>query len=163
MTRLKLGERLCEIESRLSTHPGGRFNRPKPVIDLPHEVAVGLSTRNKGAAITFAADQGYIAIHEPLAGKGLGTGLVFDPSSAIRTERLPATDKSGNQEQALVFLRPDNDGVIRYRTGFAWAADGEIQSAEEWINYLARQANPLFLQRPCKADPDYLGGEGLAC
>jgi unsaturated rhamnogalacturonyl hydrolase len=140
VTRLKLGERLCEIESRFSTRPGGRFNRPTPAVALPHEVAVGLSTQNKGAAITFAADQGYIAIHEPLAGKGLGTGVVFNPSSAIRTDRLPASGK--NPEQALVFLRPDKNGVIRYRTGFAWAADGEIQSAGEWLEYLARQAKP---------------------
>ena len=42
-------------------------------------------------------------------------------------------------EQALVIVRPDDNGRVSYRTGFAWAADGEITTEAAWLDYLKSQ------------------------
>jgi hypothetical protein len=141
VTRLRLGERLCDITSTFSTQPNQRFRNKKPGIKLPHEVAIGVNTQDKGAKMTLDAEQGIIAVYEPLAGKGLGTGVLVDPATVIRTTRLPATDKLGKNEHALVVVRSDDNGTVAYRAGFAWAGDGEITSEAAWLAYL-KSTNP---------------------
>jgi hypothetical protein len=134
-TRLSLGQRLFEVSSVFSLK-----GEKKSDATLPYEIAIGVVTQNKGAAITLAPESGIIAVHEPLAGKGLGTGVIVDPRSVIRTETLPATDKERKHEQAVVFVRPDEKGRIVYRAGFAWAGDGEITTHAQWLDYLKQQA-----------------------
>ena len=136
VTRLRLGERLCDITSTFSIQPGQRFRNKKTGVKLPYEVAIGLNTQNKGASITLDGDQGIVAVHEQLAGKGLGTGVIADPKTVVRTARLPATDKLGKNEHALVIVRPDDQGRISYRSGFAWAGDGDITTEADWLDYL---------------------------
>ncbi|MGL4399358.1 MAG: glycoside hydrolase family 88 protein, partial [Luteolibacter sp.] len=136
VTRLRLGERLSEITSTFSTQPNQRFRNQKTGVELPYEIAIGLNTQNKGASITLDKDSGIIAVYEPLAEKGLGTGLQVDPAAVIRTTRLPATDKLEKNEHALVFVRPDAQGRISYRAGFAWAGDGDIHTETAWLDYL---------------------------
>jgi rhamnogalacturonyl hydrolase YesR len=136
ITLLRLGERLCDITSTFSIQPGQRFRSKKTGVRLPYEVAIGLNTQNKGASVTLDGDHGIIAVHELLAGKGIGTGVIADPTSVVRTTRLPATDKLGKNEHALVIVRPDDQGRISYRSGFAWAGDGEITSEADWLGYL---------------------------
>ena len=140
VTRLRLGERLCEITSTFSIQPNQRFRNKKPGFKLPHEVAIGVNTQDKGAEMTLAGDKGLIAVYEPLAGKGLGTGVLVDPATVVRTTRLPATDKLGKNEQALVIVRPDDQGRVSYRCGFAWAGDGDITSSSAWLEYLGSKA-----------------------
>jgi hypothetical protein len=142
VTRLRVGQRLCEITSTFSNQPNQRFRNRKPGIKLPYEVAVGLSSQAKGASITLLGDKGIVAIHEPIAGKGLGTGVVVSPKSVVRTLRLPATDKEGNMEQAMLILRQDDQGRVSYRAGFAWAGDGEISSEAGWLDYLKLHSTP---------------------
>ncbi|MCU0749104.1 MAG: glycoside hydrolase family 88 protein [Akkermansiaceae bacterium] len=139
-TRLRLGERLCEITSTFSTQPNQRFRNVKPGTALPHELAIGLTTQNKGASVTLKGDAGMIATYEKLAGKGFGTGLIVDPASVVRTVRLPASDKDGNMEEVLLIVKPDAQGRISYRAGFAWAADGEITTEAGWLDYLNKIA-----------------------
>lgn len=136
VTRLRLGERLCDITSTFSIQPGQRFRNKKTGVKLPYEVAIGLNTQNKDASITLDGDQGIVAVHEQLAGKGLGTGVIADPKTVVRTARLPATDKLGKNEHALVIVRPDDQGRISYRSGFAWAGDGDITTEADWLDYL---------------------------
>jgi hypothetical protein len=81
-----------------------------------------------------------IATYEKLAGKGFGTGLIVDPASVVRTVRLPASDKDGNMEEVLLIVKPDAQGRISYRAGFAWAADGEITTEAGWLDYLNKIA-----------------------
>ncbi|MGL5018708.1 MAG: DUF4861 family protein, partial [Luteolibacter sp.] len=140
VTRLHLGERLSEITSTFSTQPNQRFRNQKSGVKLPYEVGIGLSTQNKGASMTFDQEKGIIAIYEPLAGKGFGTGILVDPATVVRTTRLPATDKPGKHEQALVIVRPDDQGRVSYRTGFAWAGDGEIETETAWLEDLKSKA-----------------------
>ncbi|MEY3898067.1 MAG: Unsaturated rhamnogalacturonyl hydrolase YteR [Verrucomicrobiota bacterium] len=140
VTRLRLGERLSEITSTFSTNPNQRFRNRKPGMKLPYEIAIGLNTQNKGASMTIDKDKGIIAVVEPLAGKSLGTGVLVDPSTVVITTRLPATDKEGKNEHALVIVRPDDQGRVTYRAGFAWAGAEEITDAAAWLRYLESQA-----------------------
>jgi hypothetical protein len=106
---------------------------------MPYEVASGLNSQDKGASMTLDAEKGIIAVYEPLAGSGFGTGVIVDPATVVRTARLPATDKDGKMEQALVIVRPDAQGRVSYRAGFAWGADGEIKDEKTWLEYLKSQ------------------------
>jgi len=112
----------------------------KPILDLPHEVAVGLVTQDKGAQIKFASETGYAAVYESFNGQGLGTGVVLSPAHILRTTELPAADKEGKNAQAIVFTRPDANGHVIYRAGFAWAGDGDITTPGQWLKYLQQQA-----------------------
>jgi hypothetical protein len=67
--------------------------------------------------------------------------VLVDPATVIRTTRLPATDKLGKNEHALVVVRSDDNGTVAYRAGFAWAGDGEITSEAAWLAYL-KSTNP---------------------
>lgn len=142
VTRLRLGERLCEITATFSTQPNQRFRNVKPGIKMPHEVAIGLNTQDKAASVTFRGESGMIAIYEKLAGERFGTGVIANPASVVRTTRLPATDKDGKMEQALLIVKPDEQGKVFYRAGFAWAADKEITSEAGWLDYLQRVVAP---------------------
>lgn len=140
VTRLRLGERLFDVTSTFSTQPNQRFRNKKSGVKLPHAVAIGLNTQNKGASITLDDEKGMIAMYEPLAEKGLGTAVLVDPATVIRTTRLPATDEAGTNEQALIIVRPDEQGRVSYRSGFAWAGDGEITTENAWMQYLQSKA-----------------------
>jgi len=137
VTRLRLGERLFEVDTLFSNSAG---RGAKPILDLPHEVAVGLVTQDKGAQIKFASETGYAAVYESFNGQGLGTGVVLSPAHILRTTELPAADKEGKNAQAVVFTRPDGNGHVIYRAGFAWAGDGDITTPEQWLKYLQQQA-----------------------
>jgi unsaturated rhamnogalacturonyl hydrolase len=139
ITRLRLGERLCDITSTFSIQPNPRFRTKIKGVELPYDVAIGLNTQNKGASVTLDGAQGIIAVVEPLAGKSLATGVRVNPSTVIRTIRLPASDKLGKNEQAIVIVRPGEEGRVSYRTGFAWAGDGEITAEAAWLSYLKSQ------------------------
>ena len=137
LTRLRLGERLSEIVSFFSHDPR---RHAKPITDFPHIIAIGLVTQNTGATLTLEPLVGYMAVYEAFDGTGLGTGLVINPSTVLRMGKLPANDKAKKNDHAVVFARPDKQGKVVYRAGFAWAADGEITTSEQWIHYLKQQA-----------------------
>jgi rhamnogalacturonyl hydrolase YesR len=139
VTRLRLGERLADITSTFSTQPGKRFRNRTAGMKMPYEVAIGLNSQDKGASMTLDGETGLIAVYEPLAGSGFGTGVIVDPATVSRTARLAATDKDGKLEQALVIVRPDAQGRVAYRSGFAWGADGEITTETAWLDYLKSQ------------------------
>ena len=136
VTRLRLGERLGETTSIFSIQPNQRFRNAKKGIPIPYEVAIGLITQDKGASMTLDGENGIIAVYESFAGSSLGTGVVVDPKSVIRTHRLPAADKDGKNEHALAIVRLDDQGRVSYRSGFAWAGDGEITTEQAWLDYL---------------------------
>jgi rhamnogalacturonyl hydrolase YesR len=132
-TRLRLGERLFEVEAFFASTAA---RRAKPLEKLPHEVAIGLVTQNAGAGFTLNQSAGILAVYEPLDGKGLGTGVVLEPARVLRMSQLPAAAPAGKHAHAVVFTRPDARGQVTYRAGFAWAGDGEITTPEQWLAYL---------------------------
>ena len=141
VTRLRLGERLSDITSTFSTTPNQRFKNPNAGIKLPYEIAIGLNTQDQAASMTLDGGNGILAVYEPLAGNNFGTGVLVDPASVVRTARLAATDKPGKNAHALIIVRPDDQGRIAYRSGFAWAADGDITTEQAWLNYLKSKAS----------------------
>jgi unsaturated rhamnogalacturonyl hydrolase len=140
VTRLRLGERLSDITSTFSTQPNQRFRNRKVGMKLPYEIAIGLNSQDKGASMTLEDEKGRIAIYEALAEKGLGTGVLVNPATVVRTARLPATDRDRKNAHALVIVRPDDQGRVSYRSGFAWAGDGEVATAAAWLQYLESDA-----------------------
>ena len=139
VTRLRMGERLCDITSVFSNQPNQRFRNRKAGAGIPHELAIGLTAQSKDASITLDAAKGIAAIHGPFAGSTLGTGIVVNPASVVRTERVPASGKDSPGEQAMLIVRADDSGRISYRCGFAWGADGEIATKQAWLDYLQSQ------------------------
>jgi hypothetical protein len=137
LTRLHFGERLFEVSSFFTSSAA---RSAKPIEGFPYEVAIGLVTQNRGAQIKFDPEHGFASVYEPLDGKGLGTGVILPKAQFLRSVELPAADKAGKNAQAIIITRPDSDGRVHYRAGFAWAGDGDIISAEQWLNYLAKQA-----------------------
>ena len=136
ITRLRLGERFSEIETFFS-HTTGRG--AKPMENFPHEVAIGIVTQNKGAEIKFLPEQGVMSVYEQFDGKGLGTGVILPQKLFLRSVELPAADKAGKNAQAIIVTRPNRDGRVIYRAGFAWAGDGEITTPEQWLNHLKHE------------------------
>jgi rhamnogalacturonyl hydrolase YesR len=136
VTRLRKGERLVDITSTFSNQPGQRFRNRKPGVGIPQEVAIGLTAQSKDASVTLDAAKGIAAIHGPFAGSTLGTGIVVDPASVVRTEQVPASGKDSPGAQVMLVVRPDAQGRVSYRAGFAWGADGDITSGKAWLDYL---------------------------
>ena len=131
---LRVQKRVCHALARRARQ------RAQPIKDFSHEIGIGLNTQDKGAETTLAADRGFIAVYEPLEGKNLGTAVLVDPPGIIRTGQLPATDKARKNEQILIFTRPNDSGEVKWRSGFAWAGDGEITTSAQWLEFLAKQA-----------------------
>jgi hypothetical protein len=136
LTRLRLHERLSEVESLFSTDMN--YKSAKPMADFPYEIAIGLVTQNAGAHLTLEPAAGLMAVYEDFNGLGLGTGVLLDSANSVRMDRLPAMDPDKAHEHALAIVKIDAKGRLRYRTGFAWAGDGEITTAAAWLDYLRR-------------------------
>jgi len=138
LTRLRLNERLFEVTLFFS-HAADR--RAQPIRNFPIEVAIGLVSQDKGATSTLDPKAGVVALYENFAGTSLGTGIVLPASQVLRMDNLPPTDADQKHGHAVVFTKTDADGRLAYRAGFAWAADGDITTREQWLNYLAAQAS----------------------
>jgi unsaturated rhamnogalacturonyl hydrolase len=136
VTRLRMGERLCEITSTFSNQPNQRFRNRKGGAGIPHELVIGLTAQSTGAHITLDPAKGIGAVFGPFAGSTLGTGIIVSPASVVRTERVPASGKDSPGEQAMLVVRADDAGRITYRTGFAWGGDGDITTGDAWFGYL---------------------------
>jgi rhamnogalacturonyl hydrolase YesR len=136
ITRLRLGERLCDITSTFSTLANQHFGDKKTGDQPPHAVAIGLNMQGAGASVSLDAGNGIISVYETIAGKGFGTGVIVNPAAVVNAVRMPAPVEPGGFEQALVIVRPDGQGKVSYRSGFAWAADGEITTEGAWLDYL---------------------------
>jgi len=141
-TRLRMGERLCDITSTFSNRPNQRFRDNVQGISIPYEVVISLTAQSKGKeSHRFATppNQGFIAIYEPFAGSMLGTGVVADPASVVRSFGIGDRDDEDFGGRNMLVVRPDENGRVSYRTGFAWAADGEITKETAWLDYLKSQ------------------------
>jgi rhamnogalacturonyl hydrolase YesR len=139
VTRLRLGSRFSEITSTFTHEASPRSRGKKPIKDFPYEVAIGLTTQAADAKTEANTDHGIISVYSTFPGGDLGTAVLLDPSKMIRTMELPATDKDKKNRQFLVVTKPDEKASVTYRSGFAWAADGEITNATQWLDFLKQQ------------------------
>lgn len=139
-TRLRMGQRLAEFSAFFSTD---NSQRAKPLLDFPHEVAIGLVTQDAArASVVFDTAAGTMAVTEPIDGHRLGTGVVVARQQPVRSQSLPAPANAPKNAHGLLLTRVDTQGYVRWRAGFAWSADGDITTPEQWLAYLAQQAAP---------------------
>ncbi len=131
VTRLRLGEHLNEITSRFTLDAPGN----PPAANL--EIAIGLITQTPKGEIILQPEAGRIAIWDFLqpGGERFGTGVVVSPGATALHQ--PPT-KTSKREEALVIVRTDANGEIKYRMGFGWAGDGETTSKEAWLRLLEK-------------------------
>ena len=134
--RLRMGERLVEIEAFFST---SNSRGPRPLEGFDPEIAIGLVTQTAAAKLIPAAGPRTIAVYEPFGGGLLGTGVIVGGDEPVRTIELPDTAGKGAHRHVLAITRLGEDKKLVYRTGFAWSADGEITTEAAWLRYLETQ------------------------
>lgn len=130
---LIMGERLFQCDSRFTLDG-------KPAANL--EVAIGLTFQADKDLAIFSAKPNSMMLWETLEGLGIGTGIVIDPSYVVEMK-----SKIADQTQALCLARTDDQGGIRWFTGFGWEGQGDITSTEEWATYL-EEFSGKYLESP---------------
>jgi len=126
---LQLGEQLYSVDSvfTLDGEPAA----------LP--VAIGLTTHN-GAATTYSnVETGRISTWETIDAHGLGTGVLIDPENmhdVIRTE-----SEVDDRSHIWIVTATDDAGRLSFRAGYAWQMADEIETIEEWNQYLDTRAD----------------------
>jgi hypothetical protein len=138
-TRLRMGSRFSEVVSQFTHSTSARGKGGKPIADFPYEAGIGLTTQTADAKTEIDPAKGFISVYGPFPGGGLGTAVLIDPAKIIRTQELPATDKERKNRQVLLITRPDAEGRVSYRCGFAWAGDGAIKTPAQWLDFLKQQ------------------------
>ena len=125
---LALGERLF-TSSSIFTLDG------KPAV-LP--IAVGVTTHNELASVTFNEKLGRISAWETMDGKAVGTGVLVDTSIIKGIKHIAAPDEK-DISHIWIFTSTDAAGKLSYKAGFAWEGDGEITTSDAWDAYLDAQ------------------------
>jgi rhamnogalacturonyl hydrolase YesR len=121
---LIMGQRLFQSDSRFTLDG-------QPAAKL--EVAIGLAPQVKDSKPVFSPKSGIMMLWEKFDGYGFGSGVVIDPARVVKM--MPHTD-AGGHTQALCLARTDENGAIRWFSGFGWEGQGEITTPEKWSNYL---------------------------
>jgi hypothetical protein len=106
------------------------------------EIAIGLSTQNSIAKVTFNEQEGWLSAWHTLglpANGVIGTGIVVPKGSLVRM--LEQKSENKDEGNALAIVKTDKNGVIKWQAGFAWDQAGIITSLEEWNNYLKNVTN----------------------
>jgi len=130
---LRLGERCFEVRSRFfhgtlhSLEHGGA----KPITGL--DVAAGLYSQSPGTEYVLDKASGVVAVWDEVDGEKLGTGIAVQPARVVDLLRAPFGE---GHEHALVLMRTDERGEVRYRAGYAWSKAGELRTLPEWTAYL---------------------------
>ena len=131
-----MGKRLIQCDSRFTIDG-------KPGV---FEVAIGLKHQGAKAKVSTDPAKGRMALWETLDGLGLGTGVLTNPARKLRF-----IEKSGGKDavQSLCVTETDENGHIRWFTGFGWEGQGEITTEAAWLKYVdgfpqTPFANPSF-------------------
>jgi len=125
---LRLGEQLYRVNS-VFTLDG------KPA-SLP--IAIGLTTHDEKAQVFSNAETGRISTWELINDKGIGTGVLVVPGSSFEISHLPSEEKDASHIWLLTST--DENGELGFRAGFAWQDAGEIETEEQWNEYLDSRA-----------------------
>lgn len=134
---LRKGERCFEVSSRFfhGTPSSILYGRAKPYAGL--SVAAGLYTQALGTQVVLDEKAGVAIVWDKIDGESLGTGIALNPAKVLEMRRAPFGEKN---EHALVLLKTDAKGEIRYRAGYAWSKAGDIKDIEGWKAYLSSKA-----------------------
>lgn len=121
---LRLGDQLYSVDSlfTLNGEPAA----------LP--VAIGLTTHD-GAAEAFSnAATGRISTWESIDGLGLGLGAVIDAAKVMDIVTVDSED--ADRSHIWLLTQSDADGRLAFKAGYAWEAKGNIQTIDQWNEYL---------------------------
>ncbi len=121
---LALGEQLYRVNS-VFTLDG------KPAA-LP--IAIGLTTHDEKASVTFNESTGRISAWEVIDGSGVGTGALVDPGIITGIRHIPSETK--DESHIWIFTSSDNGGKLSWQAGFTWETAGDIVNSGEWDAYL---------------------------
>lgn len=97
-------------------------------------IALGVTTHDEKASISFNYATGRISAWEEIDGLGVGTGALIAPGKITGIKHLPSTEK--DKSHIWVFTKSNSNGTLEYQAGFAWAGAKEITSFEQWNQYL---------------------------
>ncbi len=135
------GERIVETRvitlengSQLYTANSSFTKNGFPIEGL--EIAIGLSTQNAIADVTFNEKEGWMSAWHTMAENPakIGTGVLVDTRYLIKMFEQKSKEKDSSH--ALAIMKTDGNGSIKYSAGFAWEAAGKIKSHKEWNAYL---------------------------
>ena len=120
---------------RISLALGSRFYRVQSVFTLNGgpaslPIAIGLTTHDEAAEAFGNAKGGWIATWEVIDGHGVGTGALLEAEEPREIVHMPSEEKDASHVWLVTAC--DEKGALTYRAGFAWQADGEITSADQW-------------------------------
>ena len=130
---------------RISLALGSRLYRVNSVFTLDGEpaslpIAIGLTTHDEAAEAFGNREGGWISTWEIMDGHGVATGALLEAEWPREIVRLPSKEK--DESHIWLVTACDEQGALTYRAGFAWQADGEITSADEWSAFLDSAAAP---------------------
>jgi len=105
-----------------------------PVSDI--EIAVGLSTQNGIAEVTINKEKGWMSAWHPLGdGQGMiGVGAIVD-TGALQ-DMLDQRSERKDDSNLIAVVKPDVNGCVRWKAGFAWEKAGVITTKADWNSYL---------------------------
>lgn len=138
--RLRMGDRLTRITSRIVSSPTGA--RAGAVAVPGVDVVVGLLAQTTTPTFTLADDRQTMAVWEQLDGAGFGTGMTFE-AGAVGDMKVMPFDGEPKGSHALAFLTTDARGEVRYATGYAWAKTADITNLADWRSYLEAFARSM--------------------
>jgi len=121
---LALGEQLYRVNS-VFTLDGEPESLP---------VAIGLTTHDEAAQVFSDAESGRISTWELIDGNGVGTGALLAPDSTIEIIHTASEDKDASH--IWLVTSSNKNGELSFRAGFAWQVAQEIDSIEQWNEYL---------------------------
>jgi hypothetical protein len=136
------GERI--VENRIITLENGSqlyeaisyFTKNSiPIKDM--EIAIGLSTQNGIAKVSFNEEEGWFSAWHTL-GEGygmIGTGAIV--STAYLVKMFEQKSENKDESHALAIVKTDANGVIKYKSGFAWEMADKITTQQAWNAYLS--------------------------
>ena len=124
---------------RISLALGSRLYRVHSVFTLDGDpaslpIAIGLTTHDEAAAALGNREGGWIATWEIIDGQGVATGALLEAEWPRDIVHMPSAEKDASHIWMVTAC--DEKGALTYRAGFAWQADGEITSADQWSAFL---------------------------
>lgn len=126
---LENGSQLYEAESQFTINA-------KPVRNL--EMAIGLSTQNGIAKVSFNEKEGWMYAWHTLGKDAgmIGTGAIVEVKQLEKMLEQKSEEKDDSHVIAIV--KTDSNGKVKYKSGFAWDKAGKITSSKEWEDYLSK-------------------------
>ncbi|WAJ72276.1 DUF4861 family protein [Catenovulum adriaticum] len=130
---IELGKRLYQVQSQF-------FVNDKVAANLP--VAIGLTTHDEKAAVTYNVKAGWLAASENLEGAYLGTGVLLAPNYPINQVINQLSKGQKDAGNAMLITQTDQNGRVKYWSGYGWGKQGDISNINDWAEYLNQFTAP---------------------